>query len=184
VWTWAAALGAVVFGYWWMRKRTTQPPTPAGGQSGPPPFTQQQEVSDFQIFSSLTGAQQASDLNFLSEVAGLFAGGQSPTSNTPGGTGTAPPSTGTAPPSTTPAASSSTATPGYGTVQTAQGQMVWLGVDNPGSPIYNVGGGAPVYFGNTQTLAQGPPSAGNEDIYTPVGYAGLVAGQTAPWQGV
>jgi hypothetical protein len=89
-----------------MRSRTKSPS--GGATTGPaatPPFTQAQEVQDFQIFSALTGAQQASDLNFLGEVAGLFAGGSSPTTSaaTTGGSGgstttPAPPNTGAIPP--------------------------------------------------------------------------------------
>ncbi|HEV2370049.1 MAG TPA: hypothetical protein VGR90_09225 [Acidimicrobiales bacterium] len=61
---------------------------------------------------------------------------------------------------------------GYGEVDTAQGPMDWLGVW--GSPTYQVGGGAPVYFGNSGSLAQGNPQPG-EDVYTPVGYSSLVS---------
>ena len=75
-------------------------------------------------------------------------------------------------------------TPGYGEVQTAQGPMVWLGVVGPNSPIYNVGGGAPVYFGNASNLATGPQyEHAGYDIYTPVSDASLVATSTAPWTG-
>jgi len=89
-----------------MRKRagtTTGTATP-GTPAGQPSFTQAQEVQDFQVFSALTGAQQASDLNFLSEVASLFSGGSSTGgTSTPTSTpaGTAPANTGTAPPTTT-----------------------------------------------------------------------------------
>jgi hypothetical protein len=178
---WAVGLIAGVVGFMWVRKRSSSTPaTGAAGPSGTPTFTQQQEVQDFQIFSSLTGAQQASDLNFLSEVAGLFAGGsstQTPTAPTTPSTPTtpSPPSTGTAPPTTQPANHQ-----GYGVVQTAQGPMVWLGVNQAGAPIYNVGGGAPVYFGNTAGLATGAQyEKPGYDIYTPVGYENMVAGNTA-----
>jgi hypothetical protein len=95
---WAVGVIAGVIGFVWLRSRTK---APGGGAGTPaaPSFTQAQEVQDFQIFSALTGAQQASDLNFLSEVAGLFAGGSSPSSASGGGsTVPAPPSTGAIPP--------------------------------------------------------------------------------------
>jgi hypothetical protein len=113
-------------------------------------------------------------------VAGLFAGGSSTqtpaTPSTPSTPSTpttpSPPSTGTAPPTTQ--------HQGYGTVPTAQGQMVWLGVNQAGAPIYNVGGGAPVYFGNTAGLATGAQyEKPGEDIYTPVAYENMVAGNTS-----
>jgi hypothetical protein len=71
--------------------------------------------------------------------------------------------------------------PGYGLVNTVQGLMVWLGVNQPGSKIYNVGGGAPVYFGNASALAQGGQyEKAGYDIYTPVGYAQQVASTPLP----
>jgi hypothetical protein len=100
---WAVGLIAGVIGFVWLRSRTKAPGSGGAGTPAQPSFTQAQEVQDFQIFSALTGAQQASDLNFLGEVAGLFAGGSSPTSATGGGGGggstvPAPPSTGAVPP--------------------------------------------------------------------------------------
>jgi hypothetical protein len=178
---WGIGIIGGIVGFMWIRKRSSSSSTGAGGAApGQPTFTQQQEVQDFQIFSSLTSAQQASDLNFLSEVAGLFAGGGSPQSTTtpPPTTTPSPPPTGTTPPATTPAAAPKT--PGYGTINTAQGQMVWLGVNQAGQPIYNVGGGAPVYFGNAQALATGAQyEKPGYDIYTPVSDAGLVSSGTS-----
>lgn len=180
---WAGALIAGVVGFMWFRKRATGSSSPGAsvGASGPA-FSQLQETQDFQIFSALTGAQQASDLNFLGQVASLFAGGSStqtpPSSTAPGGgsTAPAPPSTGTAPPAT----ASTAKQPGYGLVNTAQGQMVWLGVNQAGAPIYNVGGGAPVYFGNAQALATGGQyEQSGYDIYTPASYANLVSSGTS-----
>ena len=81
---WVVALGAVVGGALWLKKRQAKSgasPTAAAQ----PAFTQAQEVQDFQIFSSLTSSQQASDLSFVSEMASLFSGGGSPTSSTAGG---------------------------------------------------------------------------------------------------
>jgi hypothetical protein len=71
--------------------------------------------------------------------------------------------------------------PAYGLVNTAQGLMEWLGVNKAGSPVYNVGGGAPVYFGNASALAQGAQyEQPGYDIYTPVGYAQQVAKTAIP----
>lgn len=67
----------------------------------------------------------------------------------------------------------------YGLVNTVQGLMEWLGVNTAGSKIFNVGGGAPVYFGNASALATGAQyEQPGYDIYTPVGYANQVS-QTA-----
>lgn len=67
-------------------------------------------------------------------------------------------------------------TTGYGLVNTVQGLMEWLGVNTAGSKVYNVGGGAPVYFGNASALATGAQyEQPGYDIYTPVGYASQVA---------
>ena len=109
---WAVGVVAGVVAFVWMRKRST---TASGGSSTPgtpagqPSFTQAQEVQDFQIFSALTGQQQGSDLNFLSEVAQLFQGGSTTGGSTvPASTPaqTAPANTG----STTPAVTSSPGT--------------------------------------------------------------------------
>ena len=61
------------FGLYLKRKQASGSTTAAASKT--PSFTQAQEVQDFQIFSSLTSQQQASDLNFLGTVAGLFGGG-------------------------------------------------------------------------------------------------------------
>lgn len=99
---WVGAIGAGIFGFWWVKKRSTSTgSTSPGTKAATPSFTQAQEVQDFQIFSALTGAQQASDLNFLSEVAGLFSGGTSTGTGGSGGGVPSPPSTGTTPPATT-----------------------------------------------------------------------------------
>jgi hypothetical protein len=123
---WIGALGLGIGAFVWMKKKGASSSSPATAKAGAPAsFTQAQEVQDFQVFSALTSSQQASDLNFLSEVAGLFAGGSSTGTSSGGGTSTgttggggtttttapaappsvtpAPPSTGQAPPATTPA---------------------------------------------------------------------------------
>lgn len=70
----------------------------------------------------------------------------------------------------------STAGKAYGLVNTVQGLMYFLGVNTKGSQIYNVSGGAPVYFGNASALAQGAQyEQVGQDIYTPVGYGGQIA---------
>jgi hypothetical protein len=88
-----AGIGALV----WIKKRgATGSP---GTATGAPSFTQAQEVQDFQIFSALTSQQQASDLNMVSELAGLFSGGSSTGTGSGGGSGSpSPPSTGAVPP--------------------------------------------------------------------------------------
>jgi hypothetical protein len=83
---------------------------------------------------------------------------------------------------TTPAAATAT-TPGYGIVQTALGPMVWLGTIGSGKG-FQVGGGAPVYFGNAQALATGSKyEKAPYDVYTPQAYAAQVA-KTATAGGV
>jgi hypothetical protein len=180
---WAVGIIGGIVGFMWIRSRT-QSSTTSKTQPGQPTFTQAQEVQDFQIFSSLTGAQQASDLNFLSEVAGLFAGGSTASSSSGtssgGGSGTpttpSPAPTGTTAPTTT----SAPKAPGMGLVQTSQGEMVELGVVNQGQ-AYNVSGGAPVYFGNAQQLSQGWGQATpGSIIYTPQQYAGQVSATASP----
>ena len=120
---WLAGLGAVIGGALWLKKKQAAGTSTATAKT--PPFTQAQEVQDFQIFSSLTSAQQASDLSMVSELASLFGGGGSSatgsTSGGGGGSGAAsgssggggtsavpsPPSTGTTAPATVPASSAS-----------------------------------------------------------------------------
>jgi len=80
LYVWAVGMVAGIYGFMWMRRRsggTTSSTTATGTPPGQPVFTQAQEVQDFQVFSALTGQQQGSDLNFLTEVAQLFAGGAS-----------------------------------------------------------------------------------------------------------
>jgi len=93
-----------------------------------------------------------------------------------------PPPSSTLQPPQTPAPPPAPTIPGYGIVSTVQGLMDWLGVNTSGAQIYNVGGGAPVYFGNASNLSQGLPTTTGQDIYTPVGYSNQVASQTATLQ--
>jgi hypothetical protein len=111
---WIGALGLGIGVFAWIKKKgaSTGAASPATAAKGAQAnsFSQAQQVEDFQIYSALSGSQQASDLNFLSEVAGLFAGGSSTgttggSTSGSGGGGTvapAPPSTGTTSPTTTP----------------------------------------------------------------------------------
>jgi hypothetical protein len=154
---WLAGIVAGIGGFVWLRKRSSSSgaASPAtAGKTGQPVFSQAQEVQDFQVFSSLTSAQQGSDLNFLTEVAGLLGGGSSTgTTSTPvsstgssgggGSTGVpAPTSTGTTAPATVPAstvaapaAPSPQSEPGYGA---GIGQLV---ASNPGILQANSPGG-------------------------------------------
>jgi hypothetical protein len=197
---WLIAIGIGIGGLAWIKKHGAAAPSTPGGT---PQFSQTQEVSDFQIFSSLTAAQQASDLNFLTEVASLFSGGSSTGATTGGGsvsgsTGgsgggtatttpppvttspvTSPPATGVAPPATMPVAAptpAAPATPGFGTINLPGiGQSIILGQIG-GSPGYSVGGGAPVYFGNANAVAQGPQAATpGSYAYVPASYGDLVS---------
>lgn len=74
------------------------------------------------------------------------------------------------------------ATIGYGTIPTAQGLMDILGP--AGGNVYQVGGGAPVYFGNASSLAQGSAAAqaaaSGGYAYTPVAFGGQVAKTATP----
>lgn len=80
-------LGAGVLGFLWVRKNKAGSSSSGSSSSAAktPAYSQQQEVSDFQIFSALTSQQQASDVNFLSQAASLFSGGAS-TASTSGTT--------------------------------------------------------------------------------------------------
>lgn len=85
--------------------------------------------------------------------------------------------------SSTPTAAATPATPGYGYINLPGiGQSVILGQVGAGQTFsgYNVGGGAPVYFGNANGVAQGSAGevAGNY-AYTPVAYASLVGSSVA-----
>lgn len=120
---WITALGALIGGIWYIKKRQGSTGATTAAQ---PQFTQAQEVQDFQIFSSLTSAQQASDLNMVSELASLFSGGggsssaatgsgsggggagttTTPTTTPPASAIPSPAPTGTAPPATVPASNS------------------------------------------------------------------------------
>lgn len=176
---WGAALAIGVVGFLWIRKRSasgsgTASPGSAA-KTGQQSFIQAQEVQDFQIFSALTSAQQGADLNFLTEVAGLFSGGSS--TGTTGGSATgggggggstvpAPPSTGTAPPATTPA-SNPTAVPPSPSAPTAA-------APNPNLPGFGAGVGQleALNPGILQANSPGGPSIPGITGYT-VSYNGV-----------
>lgn len=90
----------------------------------------------------------------------------------------APAASTTPSPTAAQAPASSPANVGMGIVTTAQGQMIWLGTITAPTTFtgYNVGGGAPVYYGNAQTLKTGTANIyPGADVYTPVAYASLVS---------
>lgn len=71
---------------------------------------------------------------------------------------------------------------GQGIIDTVNGPMVWLGVTGQGGSTahtYQVGGGAPVYFGNAQANAIGGTSQAGIDVYTPVADEDLVSSAPA-----
>jgi hypothetical protein len=149
---WVAALGLGAGAFVWIKKKSgssSAAPT-TGAAAKPAAYSQQQEVSDFQIFSALTSAQQGSDLNFISEVAPLFSGGSS--TGTGSGTGSstnvpAPANTGTVAPATVPASAAAASTPaassypGYGSglgQLEANNPSLTNGASTPGITGYTV----------------------------------------------
>jgi len=66
--------------------------------------------------------------------------------------------------------------------QTAQGPMYVLGPGPDGPNDYHVYGGAPVYFGNANQLAQGTADQfpGGFYAYTPVAYKNMIVGNGIP----
>jgi len=118
-------------------------------------------------------SQQLADLQ--ATIQGMNAGpiptDQAHTGHT-GGTKQPPPKTATP---------TSTAVAAYSPqiVQTKAGPMVWLGAygttTTAGYTGHNIGGGAPVYFGNATSLSQGTGQvAPHADVYAPAADAGLV----------
>jgi hypothetical protein len=130
----------------------------------------QQDAQNQQMLAQEIASNEAAGFATLeAQIAQMFpsAGGNSSTSTTP------PPTT-TPTPAPAPSQPAAPAQVGYGTVTTALGQMIWLG--NWGNPHFQVGGGAPVYFGNASSLNQGSQyEVPGADIYTPVAYASLVS---------
>lgn len=162
---WIGALGLGIGAFAWIKKKSSGSSAPATGAAAKTPsFTQAQEVQDFQIFSALTGAQQASDLNFLTEVAGLFSGGSSTgttggaaTGSGGGGTGgsavPSPPSTGTTAPATVPASTTPSASPQASTAS-APAASAPAG-DTAGTPLGGFGPG----LGRRETTAGAIPGS-------------------------
>lgn len=71
---------------------------------------------------------------------------------------------------------------GQGIIDTVNGPMVWLGVTGQGGSTahtYQVGGGAPVYYGNAQANAIGGTTQAGVDVYTPVADEDLVSAAPA-----
>lgn len=87
---------------------------------------------------------------------------------------------GQVPPTTGSGVVAPAAQPGFGTIDTSQGEMVILGKEGQTGPQgysgYDVGGGAPVFYGNATDLSQGSALAlpGNY-VYTPIQYSPLVS---------
>jgi hypothetical protein len=81
---------------------------------------------------------------------------------------------------TTPSTSSSNYPP---IIDTVKGPMYVLGPGDDGPNDYHVYGGAPVYFGNADQLAQGSAdqwSNGQFYAYTPVAYKNMIVGNGLP----
>lgn len=142
--------------------------------SGPAPTTPPQASVTLPGGASYTGPASG-----LGSVLGALGSGGTTTTTTPA-TPTAP----SAPATPTPT------TPGYGVTTINGQQYVILGQAAPGSNPYQVGGGAPVYFGNANNIAQGQAaeaaaaSQGGYE-YVPIAYAsqvGATAGAPAPGQ--
>lgn len=132
---------------------------PLGGSSGDP-YTQQALGS----ISDQLGQQTSALQGLVAAINNMGTGaGQSLQASPPAGT---------------PAASAPPATPGYGYINLPGiGQSVILGELSPGGYSgYQVGGGAPVYFGNANAVSQGTgQETASNYAYTPVGFASLVS---------
>lgn len=148
---------------------TTSPPvsgTVAGGTGGDP-YTQQALGSITNALGQQTSALQgiSSLLTTLQSEVGQNVQASPPPSSSPAPVAAAPP-----------------ATPGYGYINLPGiGQSVILGYLGQGSYTgYEVGGGAPVYFGNAAGVSQGSAQETAGDYaYTPVQYAPLVSSSAA-----
>lgn len=189
IWVWLAAAG-VFGGALYIIKKKQSSGGATTGKTAAPAYSQQQETTDFQIFSQLTSAQQGADLSLVGQLASIFGGGSSKgattgTTTTPGGgasggggggtTGSTPGGTATAP--TGPTVKSTAPTSGSGpqlNTKTIGGQQYYgLGAVGPNGTYtgYNVSNGAPVY----ETI-NGVPTQGfttknltpGETLYTPV----------------
>jgi hypothetical protein len=122
-------------------------------------------------------------------IAAVGAPPSPPTSSTSTGsptTATPPTSNPTSPTTTTSNPKPATGTSGqkgFGTIDIGGKQYVILG--EAGKDVYQVGGGAPVYFGSANSIAQGSAAEQHATqnggyAYTPIEYANLVS--TSPQQ--
>lgn len=150
LWGWALAVGAFVGGIWYIKKHQGQAALGSSSNAAKTPaFSQAQEVQDFQIFSSLTQAQQASDLSFVGQMLSLFAGGSSSSSTTGssgggggGGSGSTPPATTPSPPpfTTTPPSTTPPSTlPGAPSTSSTLPSSNALGTQTAAASPYEVG---------------------------------------------
>jgi hypothetical protein len=172
VWLWALlVIGLLAF---WLSYRKKQAAS-----------AQAQAQAQSQGLSSNLGTVPVSNLTTAAQpmpiqMGDTFVNVAQPTGENSGGPKHRPPS-GSLQPAPAPAAPPGPNIPGYGLVQTAKGLMDWLGVNTAGSKIFNVSGGAPVYFGDAEALAQGAQyKQAGQDIYTPVQYVGQVATTPQP----
>lgn len=101
---WAWLVGAAAFGgsIWWIKRGQQKSGQGGSKASAAPAFSKTQEIQDFQIYSQLTSAQQASDLSFVGTMLQLFQGGTSSGTTTGGGTATTTAPATTTTPTTTP----------------------------------------------------------------------------------
>lgn len=142
-------------------------PTSSGGGGTPPTST----------ISTPGGGSYSGPPSDLNEAACILSGGTwNPTTSTC--TPAASTSTSTTGTSTPTPGTSSPANPGYGTITINGQQYIVLGP--AGGAVYQVTGGAPVYFGNANGVAQGSAAEANAAkqngyAYTPVQYAPFVA---------
>lgn len=135
LWMWgvgAAAFGAAI---WWIKRGQSKSGQPSTSKAAAPAFSQQQEIQDFQIYSQLTSAQQASDLSFVSTMLGLFEGGSSNAATTTGaGTATGSNSTPTTTTSPTTTTTPTTTSPTYVTPPASVGPSVAISPGTTGTP--------------------------------------------------
>jgi len=172
-WAWGLIVAGIA--YWYLLRRKQAAATAAANQANQ------------QGLSSNLGSVPVSNLTTQAQPMPIQMGDtfvnvpqSSVNVTTPVNVTNPPPPTGSLPPAPPPGPHP-TINVGYGIVSTAQGLMDWLGVNTKGSKVFNVGGGAPVYFGNAANLATGAQyEQPGYDIYTPVGYGNQVASTAIP----
>ena len=174
VWAWLAG-GGVLAGlayYMYTQHQASSAVTSGSGTSTSAPSAGYSSTGGYPSYGSPattvvpSGLQTSELLQLLQDMQGLK-------------------STPTTTPTSTPTATPTSKQPGYGIIQTAKGPMVILGQETGTGPVafsgYNVGGGAPVYYGNTKNLVQGLSQAtpGNY-VYTPASFGSFVSSTTHP----